>query len=502
MNIADWLPEFKVSAEADRDLMTYFLRTPYVDKVIKQDRWLILGKKGSGKTAIFEYFRSASKVDIASYNVVPLNFKDYPWPVHRLYKEAMEGELTAYQLSWRYLFYTSVLSSLIRNAEEKNEPLSAELKIVKDILKSFFDSPFPSLIEIIKSKIFRVNKLSLPSAAAGELNFSLGEAGLDELSKSDALKSQLRSNVYQLTNFFELALKKSLSGNTKVLLALDQLDENWLSDELEEYSRILVNLINVCRGINTDPILSRNIKICLFLRTDIYDTLKFNDKTKVFQDGAVEVRWDETQLDDMFFQRIQKYKPSDFDLQLDKKTNSLFNVSFVRHGAPPFKHLSRRTFYRPRDVVVFLNKVREHFVERKGEEKLYTSEDIYGAEKLYSANVYGELIDEWSVQKPDFDKLLTVLQQIHYQTFTFQEFATAYEKIFSTNDQMVRYQEELRFLFKNSIVGQKPRAHWEYVCTNNILNIDFAKDFHIHSSLKSRLGIIESRGGGNNEDEG
>ena len=45
------------------------------------------------------------------------------------------------------------------------------------------------------------------------------------------------------------------------MIILDQLDESWLEEEIPEYSKILINLINVCKSINTDKKLYKNIKI-------------------------------------------------------------------------------------------------------------------------------------------------------------------------------------------------------------------------------------------------
>ncbi|HDS5101747.1 TPA: hypothetical protein QH131_004562, partial [Klebsiella pneumoniae subsp. pneumoniae] len=105
MDIKDWLPEFQVSAETDRDLQTYFFKLPAIKDIIESRAWLVLGRKGTGKTAIYEHIRRGNPENLNGYNSVCLNFSDYPWPAHQLYKDAMAGELSAYQKSWMYLFY-------------------------------------------------------------------------------------------------------------------------------------------------------------------------------------------------------------------------------------------------------------------------------------------------------------------------------------------------------------------------------------------------------------
>ncbi len=172
MDIKEWMPEFSVSAEDDKELMIYFVKTKYIEDIIENKKWMVLGRKGTGKTAIYEYFSSNNfKSDINI--VVPLNFKDYPWPIHRLYKETMEGELNAYFKSWNYLFVTQALTALISHKESKGS-LNKELVNAKKLILEIYGKPNPSIIETIKSKLGRVDKLALPSLEIGELAISTG----------------------------------------------------------------------------------------------------------------------------------------------------------------------------------------------------------------------------------------------------------------------------------------------------------------------------------------
>lgn len=109
-DITEWMPEFKVSAESDRDLMRYFVKTPLLNRVLNGGRWMVIGRKGTGKTALYEYLRQASPAEVAGYRTIALSFKDYPWPIQRLYREAMESEISSYQRSWKYLIIVKCLT--------------------------------------------------------------------------------------------------------------------------------------------------------------------------------------------------------------------------------------------------------------------------------------------------------------------------------------------------------------------------------------------------------
>lgn len=489
IDIKQWFREFSISAETDTELQEYFFHTPEIKKVIDSKNWLLLGRKGTGKTAIYKYLETASPQELNDFNVISLNFKDYPWPAHKLYKEALAGELSAYQKSWRFLFFVQLLSKLIEIQESNSESLSKDLKWAKQYISKIFGKPDPSLMEVLFSKLARVNKIKGPSADLDDIDFTIGEVSLDDVAQSKELQASLRSNAFVLLAYFEKVFKENV-GERKFMIILDQLDENWLSGEMEEYSKILINLINVCRNISIDAKFNQFIKIIPFLRTDIYESLRFNDKNKLFQDSAIIISWDNDSLDDMFFERIKKYKPENVSLDLNRKSDAIFEASYVRQGTPPFKFITRRSFFRPRDVIVYFNKILSTHVPNKT--GLYSTKELYDAAAEASNSVYNEIIDEWSNQFPDIERLLSVLQTIQVESFSYVEFETKYSSEFSSSVEG-DIKRDLHFLFANSIIGQKKQGRWEYLSSLPNLKMNIEKDFRTHQSLKYRLQLIESR---------
>lgn len=495
IDIKDWLPEFEVSAETDTELQEYFLLTPELEKIINSKYWLLLGRKGTGKTAIYKYLEKADPTKIYNNVVVSLNFKDYPWPAHKLYKESIAGELSAYQKSWRFIFFVKLISRLIDIKEKNSESLSKELKWAKKYIEKVFGNPDPTIMEVLFSKLARIKKLALPGMDLEDISFNVGEVSFDDVAENKELQSTLRANAFTLLSYFETIFKNNV-GNIKFIIILDQLDENWLSGEIDEYSKVLINLINVCRNIGIDETLKSNLKVIPFLRTDIYETLRFNDKNKLYQDSAIVISWDNDSLDTMFFERVKKYKPSDVAIDLEKKCDSLFEASFVRQGTPPFKYITRRSFFRPRDVIIYFNNIRkQHTTNRTG---LYTTNELYDAAYDASVSVYNEIIDEWSNQFPEIEGLFSVLQTIQVETFNYEEFERKYKLEF-TNASEGDLRKHLNFLFDNSIIGQKKQGRWEYLSSLPNLKMNIEKPFRTHQSLKYRLQLTESRPGQNDD---
>lgn len=489
MDIKEWFPEFQVSAETDVDLQSYFFQLPEVKQITESRSWIVLGRKGMGKTAIYEHLKTAHPEELNNFETICVNFSDYPWPAHQLYKESLAGELSAYQKSWRYLFFVKALSKLIEIKESQGDKLGKDLKWAKKYIEKIYGNPDPSLTEVIFSKVGRLNKVGGPGVDVDDISFDIGEVSFEEVAENKQLQTKLRSNAFTLLGYFERIFKDNCKEE-RILIALDQLDENWLQGEIEEYSKVLINLVNTCRSISLDAELNNKLKVVPFLRTDIYHSLRFNDKNKLLQDSAIVISWDTDSLDEMFFERIKKYAPSDFKVEPSKRSGNLFEFNFARQGTPPIKYITRRSFFRPRDVIVYFNKIREcHQPNKTG---LYSSSELYEADREASSSVYNEIIDEWSNQFPEIESLLSVLQTVKVETFTYQDFSEKHNNEFPNLPESKK-REHLSFLFDNSIIGQKKQGRWEYVCSAPNLKINVEQEFRTHHALKYRLHLIESR---------
>jgi hypothetical protein len=106
--------------------------------------------------------------------------------------------------------------------------------------------------------------------------------------------------------------------------------------------------------------------------------------------------------------------------------------------------------------------------------------------------MYDELIDEWAVQNSDFQSYLMTLQNIGVEIFNRQQYAEKY-RVFHQDATDAAINEVLRFLFPNSIIGQKVSVNWEYACTNPHIQINFELPFHVNNGLKNRLVLTENR---------
>jgi hypothetical protein len=185
------------------------------------------------------------------------------------------------------------------------------------------------------------------------------------------------------------------------LILLDQLDESW--DGSDAKKDLLVGLLKAVKRINDDfgwlkdPL--RGARAIAFLRTDIHDSLRFDDKDK-HRSSQVEIRWSHEQLREMVQSRVSL---DDLDALFDSRTTQ-------RKGRIPkasFNYLVSRTLMRPRDLIQFLIELQKsspnsHTISKKS---------VEATEKTYSRDKVDDIRNEYRKAAPWVDDALDALKQ-------------------------------------------------------------------------------------------
>src|SRR5882757_6348540 len=93
------LKSFGDVAAEDDAVLDYFLTTDAVSRITDSNVFLVLGRKGSGKTALVRFFAEGAGRTISK----PVNLRGYPWNVHSARIDRGAAEVEAYVSSWKYL---------------------------------------------------------------------------------------------------------------------------------------------------------------------------------------------------------------------------------------------------------------------------------------------------------------------------------------------------------------------------------------------------------------
>ena len=134
--IEDWKLEAKLE-----NSHRYFYYTKIVDRLSKGKKSYVIGRKGTGKTAISEYLSEISDFDVFAQK---LTFKNFPF--NSLYEITDSGYTSPnqYITLWKYLIYSTICKLL-----STNENLDLESK---EKLSSLFDHDLESALPSAISK--------------------------------------------------------------------------------------------------------------------------------------------------------------------------------------------------------------------------------------------------------------------------------------------------------------------------------------------------------------
>ena len=113
MDILKWINVGKVSAERDDLLSEYFFDNGVLKGVIdSHSSFLVLGRKGAGKTAVFKYLSENKNQFIDDKDIlIPLSFEDYNWNIHSLLIDENKAESFAYKQSWRFVILVECIKA-------------------------------------------------------------------------------------------------------------------------------------------------------------------------------------------------------------------------------------------------------------------------------------------------------------------------------------------------------------------------------------------------------
>ncbi len=110
-NLLEEIEEWKLEAKLE-DNDRYFYHTRVVNRVLKGQKLYIVGRKGTGKTAISEYLNNFNE---SGYYSQKLTFKNFPF--NKLY-ELQDNGFTSpnqYITLWKFVIYSTVCKLMASN---------------------------------------------------------------------------------------------------------------------------------------------------------------------------------------------------------------------------------------------------------------------------------------------------------------------------------------------------------------------------------------------------
>jgi hypothetical protein len=422
-----------VAAEDDA-VLDYFLSTNAVERVEKGDTFLVLGRKGTGKTAIVRYLTEGKSNTLTK----ALNLRGYPWNVHASRVDHGASDIEAYVSSWRYLIAVELATLIVADGKGA---AAKSAKPLNQFLKDNYGGTNPELSDILRPSTLRLEKFSLEPAVMGN---KLGSVTMNRPANDHQFGLELNALSNSIFDAVEATAKEVKLG--ALSLHFDELDQG-LSDLTGERSKMLIGLILAARDIKR---VSQGphgaIRPIVYLRTDLWDDLQFSDKNKISETLTFHLEWSADSLLELIEARLKA--------KLSSKATwaEITDGALMRGSQSKWNHILARTFLRPRDVIRFLNTALAEAKKRTDEPLVFTNKDIVASREDYSSYLKKELDDEIRPHWAQWDEALQACSAISTITFDRGDFEKDYGRRKSSKNS-VTFDEALKFLYRFSVVG-------------------------------------------------
>jgi hypothetical protein len=406
-------------------------------------RFLVLGRKGSGKTAIYRMLVRRRSPDSFS---VGHSFDDYPWYHHD--RQAVGGVPTEERFvhSWKYLILIA-LSKILLN-QDQSQPWSEEamesMSVVEQFVVDSYGARDPDVTQIFSP----AKTLKLRGSLSVGVSFA--RAGVN----AERLPMESLPLVFQEVNRnLTQAVVESLNPDHDYYVCFDQLDRGFNPGDSNYLDR-LVGLMLAARDINHAAMeKGQRLSVLIFLRDDIYQQLRFEDKNKITENSAVRIEWDSEATRHTLQQVMEKRFSVALSIPEQGAWDAVFDTAEMRGRQAKYQHMLDRTFLRPRDMIKFCNEALEaHNLRPRSSERI-ENVDVNAARKPYSQYLLSELEDEIFKHVTEYESYIELLKSLEALNFDLEEF----KRVCAARERSLPDGAEpldiLRQLFEFSMVG-------------------------------------------------
>lgn len=448
-----------------------------IDKLLNSYQFLLIGRKGVGKSAFSSKLQSLAQKDDSLFTV-PMNLNDFEFTTFA--KTSIDSDVAGtqkYKASWDFLLLLSIYKIIF------NELQITEVEEINDVI-FLLDKMGFSLDSGFKADVTKLSK------------FKVGIS----IAKFDA-EFEREFNV-QPQNYLErisVMVEKMLE-----ILCDVELNERQISiiidgfDDILRYKKnkmeIIASLIRSADYIN-DKLLqnSKKIKILLLIREDLISMVTDPDLNKIIHDGAITINWS-NRLDDLKQLVNLRFKLSGMS---QKKANGYWKKVFPIKikSKDSWNYILDHTLCKPRDILQFLKYCQ---LEYPDNETLSLSE-TQNVLKSYSNQYFiEEMKNELSGFIPEeiIISLPSIFRRLGGRAFDLAELnKLSNEQVTGKNITIDDTKVLLMHLFDAGYIGQLVKVGKEnkrsviFKYRNPTARIDYYQQFITHQGLHKGLGV-------------
>jgi hypothetical protein len=375
INIGDSIAE-----NEEHELNNYFIPTRQYATAINRRQTIIVGNKGTGKTAMFYQLRSYFQHDVRNLvcEIKPPDYKmvRFLQALNNLQEGRVEHVLESV---WKFVIYCEILLSGYRKLQKR--AIEAGYTAREEQILQFYhnyenllEAPFEQKLEIVTDWLEEV--------AHDSDNFSkkIHDCFLNKC--KDVLSSSLDVN--------------------KTVILIDNLDKSWKANaNLDQQAQLVLALLGIHRRVSADLGKSLDISIVIFLRRNIFEYILeskvVREPDKILNDH-IELQWNDTEMLLRVIER--RFQCALEKLQIDNDSTEIWNDFFVKEvqGVSTKRWLYERVLPRPRDLIHFVQESIGYAINRDRDKIMEA--DLFSASEAYPCFAVEQILAEYKAEQP------------------------------------------------------------------------------------------------------
>ncbi|MFJ6123960.1 P-loop ATPase, Sll1717 family [Streptomyces griseoviridis] len=379
--------------DAESDFVDGLLRDGFQstyasEAVLAGRKSLVVGRKGSGKSAICAHLMSGRYPGRAALITPDDAAGD---EIRRFELQGLTAD-TAKSLIWRYVFAVHAAKHITEHAgTHKKWRIPASVRALKDFLQTNDEVDDGRLTDrlrrgtrLLQSATLAVKMFGFEasvSAGGGEPGAGGSSEGARAMRQLDALEVGVRAA------FEDLGC--AAAQERPFLILVDQLEQVWQGDS-DSHALVTGLLLGAKHAAAA---YGHAVRCVLFVRADIYDALNFADGDK-FRSDEVRITWSPAALRELA--RARAALSLERPVTDDELWDGIFPRRVVGQWTP--EYLVRRSLARPRDIIQFLTLCRDA-ADRSGHPTIH-EDDVLEAAEQFSRWKLDDLAKEYNVGFP------------------------------------------------------------------------------------------------------
>lgn len=457
-----------------KDLFDLSFHDPndYIDKLINGNKYMVVGRKGVGKTAILSKIKFITDKQEDNYSeVLSLSNLEYNTFKKTKIDKDVQGS-NKYKRSWEFLLLLSIVKQFYKSNSVENELFLELVGFLESIGININDAK-------IKSDVTFLSKLKLGT------NIHIFKAELEKDFSEDV--SDYSFNIGFLIEKIKEVLETIHLPDYKLFLLIDGLDDV-LRYKVDQHE-IIKGLIRAIDELNIFLYeLDVYIKIILSVREDILNELNDPDMNKIKRDGSINVDWRNKQGDLMDLVRKRLIYSGLPEAESHKYFENLFSLRMGKKYT--WDYIFDRTLFKPRDILQFFITCQDIYPENDR----ITKGELKDCIKRYSNDyLIEEMKDELSgfIEDEYIQILPEIFKQIGNKDFKINDFSEFISEQIDISQSKVN--NLITLLYSAGYIGQlirsKDRTSVQFKYRNPGSRLDFGNNLILHYGIKAGLGI-------------